>query len=322
MIEEELSSLGNLKGQLESITNLPTNIISAPFAGLVVSQIKNLLGIEDLIRGLIRDLLQDLDICELINSFPIKEVEAKIKYLYGLRNDIIDFINQIIQIITAVLAITSIIQIIITVFKVILEVIPIVALAIPSAVPPGIGLPVGLGVMFSTLLSKAKDFISSVESVINVINSSLKFLAEQLMKIIDVLSSISLELFECTNKLNEVELNQDNEVIKLKETIKNNPTQNDINQLNRITQDNFNRIVGELSPIPNINLGIQPDVYKGFTFDIKIKKTIEGTPLKYAVALDSRKIEVLEGKPSFASDTTLLIQELKTVIDSQNLTGF
>ena len=35
-----------------------------------------------------------------------------------------------------------------------------------------------------------------------------------------------------------------------------------------------------------------------------------------------RKIIVLEGKPSFASDSNVLINELKLIIDQQNLSGF
>lgn len=326
MLNEELNNLKNLKGQISSISSLPTGIISAPFSGLIVSQLKNLLGLEDLIRGLIRKILQNLDICELLNQLPLEEVEKTIKKIISLRNDVIDFINQILQIISSLLSITSIIQTLITVFKLILDLIPIITLAIPSAVPPGIGLPVGLGVTFSSLLAMAKNFITSVESILNVLNTGLIFLSEQLSKIIDILSSITIDLFQCVDKLNETQLNQDNNFLILKEKIRKSSNQEDIiqlnNQLNNIINENFNRLIGTLSPIPNVNLGIQSEEYKGFTFSIKTKNTIEGTPQQYAVALDVRKIQVLEGRPSFASDTKVLIQELKTIIDRQNLSGF
>ena len=81
-------------------------------------------------------------------------------------------------------------------------------------------------------------------------------------------------------------------------------------------------MIGDLSSIPDIDLGIQRDSYKGFTFDIKVKKTVEGVPQNFAIALDVRGIQILEGLPSFASSTDVLIQELKLIIDRNNLSGF
>lgn len=74
---------------------------------------------------------------------------------------------------------------------------------------------------------------------------------------------------------------------------------------------------------PSGNLGILDSSYKGFTFAIKEENdsrfVVAGNARRYAVALNRDKSEVLQSQRSFTLDPDILIEELKLIIDQQNL---
>jgi len=302
-----IEQLDGLSSQVDTIKNLPVNFDKSLFADFAISQVKKLVNVEDLIRKLIERILKDLDICELINSLPLDKVQSILKTLIKLRDEAINLLVKVLRVITSILSITTIISTLVTVFTTIVELIPIIAAAIPMSVPPGIGLPAGIPVIFSKIYEMMLKFIKALGFILNLINDTLKTIAEKLSKFIDILKSITLDLFQCAEKLALAQARQE----KPNATIKD-----------QITKDKFNDLIGEITPIPEIDLGVQKESYKGFTFDIKVKKTVEGTPQNYAIALDVRNIQVLESLPSFASDTNVLINELKLTIDRNNLSGF
>lgn len=62
--------------------------------------------------------------------------------------------------------------------------------------------------------------------------------------------------------------------------------------------------------------------YKGFTFEIKYDGLNQTPyPKRFAQALDKKKIVRLKSESSFASDPNVLVEELKFIIDTQNLKG-
>lgn len=75
----------------------------------------------------------------------------------------------------------------------------------------------------------------------------------------------------------------------------------------------------------NINSGVIGAIppYKGFTFEIK-NDSINNTsyPKRYACALDSKGIAVLKSESSFTANTQTLINELKFIIDRDNLNPY
>jgi hypothetical protein len=302
-----IEQLDGLSSQVDTIKNLPVNFDKSLFADFAISQVKKLVNVEDLIRKLIERILKDLDICELMNSLPLDKVQSILKTLIKLRDEAINLLVKVLRVITSILSITTIISTLVTVFTTIVELIPIISAAIPMSFPPGIGLPAGIPVIFSKIYEMMLKFIKALGFILNLINDTLKTIAEKLSKFIDILKSITLDLFQCAEKLALAQARQE----KPNATIKD-----------QITKDKFNDLIGEITPIPEIDLGIQPESYKGFTFDIKSKKTVEGTPQNYAIALDVRGTQVLESLPSFASDTNVLIQELKLTIDRNRLSGF
>jgi hypothetical protein len=314
-----IEQLDGLSSQVDTIKNLPVNFDKSLFADFAISQVKKLVNVEDLIRKLIERILKDLDICELMNSLPLDKVQSILKTLIKLRDEAINLLVKVLRVITSILSITTIISTLVTVFTTIVELIPIISAAIPMSFPPGIGLPAGIPVIFSKIYEMMLKFIKALGFILNLINDTLKTIAEKLSKFIDILKSITLDLFQCAEKLAIAQTAQTDPRASAYSPQTISVAPQDLQQ--KIT-DNFNDLIGELTPIPEINLGIQPESYKGFTFDIKVKKTVEGTPQNYAIALDVRGIQVLESLPSFASDTNVLIQELKLIIDRNNLSGF
>jgi hypothetical protein len=62
--------------------------------------------------------------------------------------------------------------------------------------------------------------------------------------------------------------------------------------------------------------------YKGFTFEIKYDGLNQTPyPKRFAQALDKKKVVRLKSESSFASDPNILVEELKFIIDIQNLKG-
>ena len=62
--------------------------------------------------------------------------------------------------------------------------------------------------------------------------------------------------------------------------------------------------------------------YKGFTFEIKYDELNQTPyPKRFAQALDKKQVVRLKSESSFASDPNILVEELKFIIDTQNLKG-
>jgi hypothetical protein len=74
---------------------------------------------------------------------------------------------------------------------------------------------------------------------------------------------------------------------------------------------------------PSGNLGEISTGYKGFRFAIKEendpKFIVAGNKRRYAVALSNDNVEVIQSSRSFTLDPDILIEELKLIIDQQNL---
>ena len=73
---------------------------------------------------------------------------------------------------------------------------------------------------------------------------------------------------------------------------------------------------GQLGPLDGV-------VYRGFTFAIleenDPKFVVAGNKRRYAVAYDRSGFLVLQSTPSFTLDPEVLVEELKLIIDEQNL---
>jgi methyl-accepting chemotaxis protein len=315
-IQSSMEQIKKLNDAIEQIKSLKGSLPKNPFIGIKSSAKPMLLRLVKQLKQIALEMLKNLPICDLIGILPLEEIKPVIELLIKLRNIIISVLTKVMGIVSSILSITSIISTFVSIFQVLVELLPRIADAIPG--------------QFSTAgtgpaLYKASDVISEIIGFIGdaiaLVNDALNFVAGELGKILELIIYYTEDIFRCLQRCVKEELSQENPQFTTYPNIRTGDAALNA-QLKQQFQDRFNETIGNISPIPEINLGIQPESYKGFTFDIKVKKTVEGTPQNYAIALDVRGIQVLESLPSFASDTNVLIQELKLIIDRNNLSGF
>jgi hypothetical protein len=332
-IQASMAQIQQIKDTVEKLKKLKGKIPKNPFIGIKSSMKPMLLKLVKQLKKIALEILKNLPICDLIGILPLEEIKPVVELLIKLRNFIISILTKVMGIVSGVLSLTSILGTLITVFKIIIELIPIVANAIPGQFSTA-----GTGPTLFKLVYKITDFIRDIEIVLELINGALTYVADELGGIIELIIYYTEDIFRCLQRCVQEELSQENPLFATYPNFQNIRTGNggsgnddaanrdlgneEIARLNQQFQDKFNEAIGDISPISKIDLGIQPESYKGFTFDIKVKKTVQGTPQNYAIALDVRGIQVLESLPSFASDTNVLINELKLTIDRNNLSGF
>ena len=90
----------------------------------------------------------------------------------------------------------------------------------------------------------------------------------------------------------------------------------EINQeLNTYVDSSTGQVEDIIDPLTD-----KPYPYKGFTFEIKNDISQDFRyPKRYAIARNIQGIQVLRSESSFASSPEILIEELKFVIDRDNL---
>lgn len=91
--------------------------------------------------------------------------------------------------------------------------------------------------------------------------------------------------------------------------------------LEAFDRTDLDKILSTLSP--SGNFGDLTTGYKGFKFAIKEendpKFIVAGNKRRYAVAISNDNVEVIQSSRSFTLDPDILIEELKLIIDQQNL---
>ena len=315
-IEASMAQIKQIKDTVEKLKKLKGKIPKNPFIGIKANMKPMLLRMVKQLKKIALEILKNLPICDLIGILPCEEIKPVIDLLIKLRNFIISILTKVMGIVSGVLSMTSILGTLITVFKTIVELIPMVANAIP-----GMYSTAGTGPTLFDIIYKVWKFITAIEEVLELVNGALTYVADELGGIIELIMYYTEDIFNCLQRCVKEELSQENPLFATYPNIRTGDAALNA-QLKQQFQDKFNEAVGDISQIPEIDLGIQPESYRGFTFDIKVKKTVEGTHQNYAIALDVRGIQVLESLPSFASDTDVLIDELKLTIDRNNLSGF
>ena len=208
----------------------------------------------------------------------------------NLRNNTITLINNSIGKLDRLQKNIAKIDLYITIFTIIVAI--LTSLPIPTAIPPGIGVPVSLITKIVQKLEKASKLIISLNVITAIAITILESEIDKLNELISQLHDISQLLNEKTlTGLNEEELT------------------NLTNSL-RTNIDQF----GE---------------YKGFKFKIKEEQTlgvqqavvVKGNKRHYAVAVNRDGVEVIKSDYSFTLDPNDLVDQLKLIIDQQNLQG-
>jgi hypothetical protein len=208
----------------------------------------------------------------------------------NLRNNAITLINSSIKKLDNLQKIISQIATYVAIFTAIVAVLS--AIPIPTAVPPGIGIPVSLITRIVKALNRAAILIASISVVASIANVILE-----------------------------------NEILKLNDLIERLKAINIL--LGNQANSNLNE--QQLADLSNSFLPLGDDYlpYKGFKFKIKEEQTlgvqqaqvVKGNKRRYAVAVNRDGTEVLKSDFSFTLDPNDLIEQLKLVIDQRNLQG-
>jgi hypothetical protein len=208
----------------------------------------------------------------------------------NLRNNTVTLINSSIKKLDNLQKVISQISTYIAIFTAIVAVLS--AIPIPTAVPPGIGIPVSLITRIVKALNRAAILIASISVVASIANVILENEISKLNDLIERLKAINVLLGN---------------------------------------QANSNLNEQQLADLSNSFLPLGDDYppYKGFKFKIKEEQTlgvqqaqvVKGNKRRYAVAINRDGTEVLKSDFSFTLDPNDLIEQLKLVIDQRNLQG-
>lgn len=210
------------------------------------------------------------------------DTEEKIQIAITSRNNAINIINnQELKVLSLQKKLKTI-STSINIFQIVLTILS--SLPIPVSTPPGVGIPLNV-----------------ITKITNTIEKLTKLIEE-----LNVILSIMIPTVES--------------VIKVLEDLKN--------QLHNINGLIENKVSDNPSLLNlNFNSDVKFNEYKGFKFAIKEdetlgahqKITVRGFKRHYAVAINRDDVEVLKSEYSFTLDPNDLVEQLKIIIDQQNL---
>jgi hypothetical protein len=239
---------------------------------LLTDRIADVISQNDTIKKLVDDTNAIIEDANASND-PTKLNNAKtardnaIKVIQSNEDKIIKINDQIKRI-----------SIYITIFGTIIAI--LTAIPIPTAVPPGIGLPLNIITKIVVILEKANKIVLALSALLPTILVSLQ-------KAIQILEDYKSQLLA----------------------------------INGVLDNNSSSLL----PL-NITFGTSdfPE-YKGFKFALREENNpkfeVRGNKRHYAVAINKQNIEQLKSDSSFTLDPNDLIEQLKLVIDQQNLQG-
>jgi hypothetical protein len=253
----------------------PTEIIGfiCSFANVIISNIA--IGnkkIETLVDDTITIIenattKQDIEKAKLFRNNALIVIAANRKRLTTIQQ-VIDILNILAPLITPI----------VTFFKL---------NPIPSAVPPGVGVPLGTITTISDKTRKLQDIIDSSLSIVSVLSSVVS-------KLIDDL------------EYQESRLNQIGNIL---EQNLNNLSINDLNDLLLSSSQGLGYLSGY--------------DYKGFKFFIKEENNpnfvVKGNKRRYATAVNKDGNDILQSSSSFTLEPDVLVEELKLQIDQKGL---
>ena len=253
----------------------PTEIIGfiCSFANVIISNIA--IGnkkIETLVDDTITIIenattKQDIEKAKLFRNNALIVIAANRKRLTTIQQ-VIDILNILAPLITPI----------VTFFKL---------NPIPSAVPPGVGVPLGTITTISDKTRKLQDIIDSSLSIVSVLSSIVS-------KLIDDL------------EYQESRLNQIGNIL---EQNLNNLSINDLNDLLLSSSQGLGYLSGY--------------DYKGFKFFIKEENNpnfvVKGNKRRYATAVNKDGNDILQSSSSFTLEPDVLVEELKLQIDQKGL---
>jgi len=264
-----------LKNAKKSLAPILTLLLTNKIAELVAqnSKIKKLV---DDTNAIIIEANESGDPTKLNNAKIARD--NAIKIIQDNENKIIKIRDQINRISTYI----NIFTIIVTIIS---------AIPIPTAVPPGIGIPTNLIIKLVKILDKANRILLTLSALIPILIACLE-------KAISILQDLRAQLLDINGQL---------EVASVSGVPGTEFLLNSSNE-------------GGVGDGADTNNGIIQTEYKGFKFAIKEETgpkaiVVRGYKRRYAVAIDVNNVEVLKSDLSFTLDPNDLIEQLKIAID-------
>lgn len=223
---------------------------------------------------------------------PLKLSNAKLA-----RDNAIKIINNNISKIQKIAETINRISLYINIFSLIVSIIS--SIPIPTSVPPGFGVPVNLIMKLVKILDKANRILQMLSSLIPVALGVLE-------KAVSILEDLKSQLLDINGQLDNAATSTGGSLL--------------LNNLG----SNINPNLPQSSiPIGTYEQNGIPFTYKDFKFAIREENNprfiVKGYKRHYAVAIDTNGVEVIKSDYSFTLDPNDLIEQLKLVIDQQNL---
>jgi hypothetical protein len=200
----------------------------------------------------------------------------------------------------------------------------------PIPVPPGT--PLGTIITVGDTLSIAKEKITKIDVSVSAFEIIVEYILKTIDEILLLLKSLDILIETCANKAAQDEANALNGGIGTGAEIGIDVgvgTGTGINDGNAGGTGGNNLLLNNLLNIEDSGLINQlqspssnnTNTYKGFKLEIVLDdKNDTRFPKRYAVAKTPNGIIVLRGEPSFASSVDVLLDEIKFIIDRDNLT--
>jgi len=277
--------------------------MSVGLVSISVKQIsKNKIKFSDSVNKLLNDLENEISkqidnyICNPNVQNSIGDVQkyaetivTNLNNLINKKNKLSKTLNDLIKIFKTLTKIIDVTTILVTALEVSIQVLKL--LPIPNQFTT-----VGLVLTLSDVLELVKVELNKIKSMLTQLKSILDNFLNFIRSMLDKLKVLDGLFFKLNDKIKQCLLNRN------------------ISSVNITTIDNV--AIYEDLPVSNL----EEYTYKNFKFSIKIDNNNTTKYLKrYAVALNTYGVIVLKGESSFTSDPQILIEELKFIIDKDNL---
>ena len=142
---------------------------------------------------------------------------------------------------------------------------------------------------FVTVLNKIEKRLEVAGIAVGILSMSAAIIGIILAQIIELLNALDLSIQNCAEEQN-------------------------------IPMEEINSELNELAAQTIKETELNENTYKGFTFEIKEDPTnVSKYTKRFVQALNRQKVPVLKSESSFASNPQVLIDQLKFIIDTQNL---
>jgi prefoldin subunit 5 len=207
--------------------------------------------------------------------------QAKLLRIIKIKNNLLRNINSFQKRVDQVKKLPNSLKPVISTAKIALQIIS--SIPIPTAVPPGAGIPISILNRYSKAINTISKTIDVLEGDVSSVNTMINSVSGPISSLQKRLQSLDIKIQQCSN---------------------GDPA-----------------IIAEAQPKENTGTEGTPNsdyLYKGYTLEIlQDPNSPKIAPRRYALARNKLGIVVIIGESSFSSSTQVLLDELKFKIDNQ-----